>query len=211
MSRTLKEGIMKAGIKRRRVLMSGLAGAAIGYLILHPYSMLVYLLHREHEAMERGIDLSTAIHDAAFAFSRGMLHMGIPYALLGAVAGVFFGFWMEAERRRDEMEKRAAAVDTLRQLMVTLSHYLLNATTVIGGYTSLVLRKEDNPELANHLEVIKKESENIEAVVRSLQSLETVETESYGGGSEVLMIDIKRQIEERLKENSPNLNKRDAA
>jgi hypothetical protein len=31
-----------------------------------------------------------------------MLPMGIPFALLGAVAGLFFGFWLEARllRRR---------------------------------------------------------------------------------------------------------------
>jgi signal transduction histidine kinase len=202
---------MKAGIKKRRVLLFGLAGAAIGYLVLHPYSMLVYLLRREHEAMERGIDLSTAVHDALFAFSRGMLHMGIPYALLGAAAGVFFGFWMEAERRRDEMEKRAAVVDTLRQLMVTLSHYLLNASTVIGGFARHIQRTEQDPGNIKHLDAIKEEAASIEAVVRSLESLETVETESYGKDNEVLMIDIKRQIEERLKENSPGLNKKEAA
>ena len=88
-----------AGIKKRRVLLFGLAGAAIGYLVLHPYSMLVYLLHREHEAMERGIDLSTAVHDALLAFSRGMLHMGIPYALLGAAAGFFDGAIDEVRSR----------------------------------------------------------------------------------------------------------------
>lgn len=192
------------------MLLSGLAGAAIGYLVLHPYSMLVYLLHREHRAMEQGIDFSTAVHDAALSFSRGVLHMGIPYALLGAAAGVFFGFWREAERRRNEMEKRAAAVDTLRQLMVTLTHYLLNATTVIGGFTRHMLKTEDDPERIKRLEAIKSESASIEAVVRSLQSLEAVETENYGKDREVLMIDIKRQIEECLKEKESQ-PKRDAA
>jgi len=46
---------------------------------------------------------------------------------------------------------------------------------------------------------MKKEAVRIEAVVKSLQSLKTVTSEHYIGSSETLMIDIRKELEERLK------------
>jgi len=41
-----------------------------------------------------------------------------------------------------ENEKRKTALETLHRLMVTLSHYLLNANTVIGGMVRRSRRNE---------------------------------------------------------------------
>jgi hypothetical protein len=67
--------------------------------------------------------------------------MGIPFALFGAVAGLFFGFWLEARRQRFEMEKRLLAVETLRQLMMTFAHYLLNAAQIVGGFATRDIKR----------------------------------------------------------------------
>lgn len=185
-------------------LKPAVIGALAGYFFLHLYAMLAYSFYQTHlSGMERaegvaGIwdyfkaTLSTALNPA-------MLHMGIPFGILGAVAGLFFGYWRESERRRGEIEKRAYTVEALKQLMITLSHYLLNASTAIGGFARHISRDERDPEHKEHLEVIEEESEKIEAVVKSLQSLKSIMTENYGTDSDTLMIDIKKQIEEHLK------------
>lgn len=182
--------------KTRRVTLSALGGAALGFFALHPYTMLVYGLYMRHEAGEAGTDVSGMTH--------GMFHldamlMGVPFAALGAAAGLFFGFWLDARRRQEEMERRACAVDTLKQLMVTLSHYLLNASTVIGGYASHALKKEADGDIRRHLGVIRDEAGHIEDVVKSLQAIETVVSEHYTANGESMMIDIQRQLEERIK------------
>jgi len=194
---------LKNNVPKRKVMLSVLAGAAAGYFVLHPYSMFAYGIYGKfHAALGAG--------ESAFAaFKPEMLHMGIPYAVLGAVGGLFFGLWLEAERRKDEMERRALALDTLRQLIVTLSHYLLNASTVIGGFASRAMKKEDNPDIAKALTVIRDEAGSIEGVVASLQSLETVVTERYTNEGETLMIDIHEKLERKLREQADK--RRDAA
>lgn len=174
-------------------------GALFGFLVLHPYTMLAYYLHDSHGGAGRILD------DLAASFKPEMLHMGLPYLLLGAVAGLFWGLWLEAARRRDEMEKKAYALETLKQLMVTLSHYLLNASTAIGGFAGLVIKKETDPDQVKRLEVIKAESERIEAIVSSIQSLKSIATENYGTDSETLMLDIKSRIEQHLEESKKEL------
>jgi signal transduction histidine kinase len=89
--------------------------------------------------------------------------------------------------------------------MVTLSHYLLNASTVIGGFAGLAIKKEASQDQIKRLEVIKAESERIEAIVGSIQSLKSIATENYGTDSETLMFDIKSRIEQHLEESKKEL------
>lgn len=174
-------------------------GAVLGYLVLHPYTMLVYGLHGHHGAAPDGMDLRRLLEDVTESFRLDMAPMGLPFALLGALAGLLLGFWLEARSRRFEMEKRLLAVDTLRQLMVTLAHHLLNAVQGIGGFADLALRKEQDEDKRRPLEIIKQESIRIEAVVKALQSLESVTTERYTKSSEILMIDIRKELQERME------------
>ena len=61
--------------------------------------------------------------------------------------------------------------------MVTLSHYLLNASTVMSRYSRLLIKKTKGTELEKPLQAIMEESAYVEAVVNSLQSLEAVKEE----------------------------------
>ena len=133
------------------------------------------------------------------ACSMNMVPMGLPFALLGALVGLLLGFFLEARSRRFEMEKRLLAVETLRQLMVTLAHHLLNAVQGIGGFASLAIRKEKDEDKRRPLEIIKREAIRIEATVKALQSLESVSTERYTKSSETLMIDIRKELQERIE------------
>jgi len=146
------------------------------------------------------MDLRRLLEDVPAAFRLDMAPMGLPFALLGALVGLLLGFWLEARSRRFEMEKRLLAVDTLRQLMVTLAHHLLNAVQGIGGFAALALRKEQDEDKKRPLEIIKKESIRIEAVVKALQSLESITTERYTKSSETLMIDIRKELEDGIEE-----------
>lgn len=189
---------MKTLTPRMRIILLSLAGGSAGYILLHPYTMVVYGLYGHHGAAPEGMDLRSLLEDVPTAFRLDMAPMGLPFALLGALAGLLLGFWLEARSRRNEMEKRLLAVDTMRQLMVTLAHHLLNAAQGIGGFAALALRKEQDEEKRRPLEIIKQESIRIEAVVKALQSLESVTTERYTKSSETLMIDIRKELQERM-------------
>lgn len=158
-------------MNKRTLLLAPLLGAALGYLVLHPYTMVIYGLYGHHGGAAVGIDLRRLLDEIRDAFSLDMLAMGLPFALIGAVVGLLLGFRLEARGRQVEMEKRLLAVETLRQLMVTLAHHLLNAVQGIGGFASAVLRKEHEEDKRKPLERIRQESIRIEAVVKALQSL----------------------------------------
>ena len=182
-----------------RIFLLSLAGGFAGYILLHPYTMLVYGYYGHHGTGPEGMDLRRLLEDVPAAFRLDMMPMGLPFAFLGALAGLLLGFWLEARSRRFEMEKRLLAVDTLRQLMVTLAHHLLHAVQVIGGFAALALRKEQDEDKRRQFEFIKQESIRIEAVVKALQSLESVSTDRYTKTSETLMIDIRKELQEKME------------
>jgi len=194
---------MKSMTGNRRVVLMCLLGAAIGYLFLHPYTMLFYELHEGYGKGSGYRGVVQLFSGVAASFRPDMLHMGIPFALLGGAAGLFFGFWLNARMRRFEEEKRLLAAETVRQLTVTLSHHLLNAVQGIGGFAASVIRKEQDDDLRRRMELIRDEARKIEAVVKTLQTLETVATERYIGSSETMMIDIRNEIRDALKEAGP--------
>ena len=183
----------------RKVFLLSFLGVAFGYLFLHPYSMVVYGLYGRPKADDEGTALGRILHDVPSSFGWDMLPMGLPFALLGAVAGMAFGFWLEARARRHEMEKRLLAVETLRQLMVTLAHHLLNAVQGIGGFAFRAIKREQDEDKKRTLENIRNQAVKIEAVVKSLHSLEAISTERYTESSETLMIDIRKELQAKLE------------
>ena len=171
----------------------------MGYAALHPYTMVVFALYGHYGAGHEGMDLRRVLEEVPAAFRLDMVPMGLPFALLGALIGLLLGFWLETRSRRFEMEKRFLAVETLRQLMVTLAHHLLNAAQGIGVLTSLALRKEQDEDKRRPLEKIRQETTRIEAVVKALQSLDSVTRERYAGSGETQMIDIREELQEKME------------
>lgn len=125
--------------------------------------------------------------------------MGVPFALLGAVAGLFLGFWVDARRQRFELEKRLLALETLRNVMMTLAHYLLNAAQIVGGFAARDIKSEQDERIRRHLEMMRNEATRIEAVVKSLQSLESVKSDRFLKDGNAAMIDIQEELRKRLE------------
>ena len=191
---------MKSLSRPARIPLLSLLGGAIGYMVLHPYTMLVYGLYREPGTADGPMGYGRLFHELVSSFHPGMLSMGIPFAVLGAAGGLFFGLWLETRRQRLETEKRLLAVETLRQIMMTISHHMLNAAQVIGGFAARDIRKEKDEDIRKHLEAIQNEAMRIEAVVSSLQSLESVKSDRFQGNSETAMVDIQEELREKMEE-----------
>ncbi len=184
---------------RRTLLLSVLCGAVGGYFLLHPYVMIVYRYY-ETSSPQRSIAAGGVMMGTLSGVCHpDMLPMGIPFALLGGVAGAFFGLWLNGKNRKVEAEKKLALVEGVRQLMITLAHHLLNAAAGIGGLADLFILKEQDERKKRQLEIMKKEAVRIEAVVKSLQSLKTVTSERYIESSETLMIDIRKELQEKIE------------
>lgn len=183
-----------------RLILFLLAGMVVGYLLMHPFAMLAYILgpHPPHESLE----VSLWAHQVHTAFSAEMLVMGLAFSLMGGVASFFFGIWYyqkeKLTKERLESQRRQVALETLQELMVTLAHHIRNANHVIGGFSSRMIKHLPDPEAQRQLRMIQQASREIEAVIASLESLSQIDRARYIGECETKMIDLKQELEARL-------------
>lgn len=110
---------------------------------------------------------------------------------------------MELEKHRMrlvelENERKTIALATLRQLMVTLSHYLLNANTVIGGMARRSMRTPSEAARRAALDTIRKQTAKTEGIIAALNKVTEIRTMEYTRESQTLMMDLKKEIEEAL-------------
>ncbi len=187
-------------MRKSRIIWFTLAGMLLGYLLMHPFSMLANALgpRLSHFPMES----SSWGHHLQIYFGPEMLAMGGAFAFMGGVAGFFFGIWYYQKEKltveRLESQRRQVALETLQELMVTLAHHIRNANVVIGGFSSRMIKNIPDPEVQRHLQLITQASRQIEAVIASLESLSQVNRARYASEWETRMIDLKQELEARL-------------
>ena len=174
-----------------------------GYVIFHPYTMLVYgLLHIHEQGGHIGLNALRA--EAAMAFKPAMLPMAISFVLFCGCMGILVGSIIDKQRKliyaQHEHEKSKVALETLNQLMVTLSHYLLNANMVIGGKARQCQKKGSTSDILPDLKVIEDQAKKIDAVIKTLREITEVKTVLYSTGGTAKMIDITQEIEARLQQ-----------
>jgi len=177
-------------------------GAGVGHLLVHPYAMMAYsLLDMRREGH---LHMDHVLSAARSIFDPDMLPMTISFSLLCGVVALLMGVVRDKQRKLHEAaienERKKASVDTLQRLMITLSHYFLNANTVIGGAVRHCRRHASPEEIASSLKVIEDQTHKIDAVVAALRKITDIKTTDYTSGGHDLMLDIAREIEEILKE-----------
>ena len=104
-------------------------------------------------------------------------------------------------REQQELNRQLVAAETVRQMVVTLSHYLNNSLSVVQGGLEVL---EDglnggNLEAALGMQVIqdsKQSVKKIKTVMRVLQKLNSIEDKTYLGS--LRMVDIEKALMEEL-------------
>jgi signal transduction histidine kinase len=177
-----------------------LAGVAFGILLVHPVAMLVYTM--QHHPSSAPLSLTFVVHQLGQAFGPYPLRIGLVFAILGGVAGWFMGSWF-LQKKRLEAEKiehlrSITALETLKELMVTLAHYIRNANMVVGGFSDRLSRCICDPDCQKQLSLIQEASREIDAVIAALQDLTEISTVEYTASSHESMIDLKKDLEARL-------------
>jgi len=187
-------------------------GIVAGYLMFHPYTMLVDFLMNNHPDKTGSLYMNKRSIFALIRASFGpvMFPMAVSFAFFGGITGLLIGIIADRKKRlyaaELENEKKKTALETLHRLMVTLSHYLLNANTVIGGMVRRGRRNEANVQAS--LDSIEEEAKKIDAVIRSLKEITEIRTADYTTSGKDLMIDIAKNIEEHLKKTEGEQDKR---
>jgi DNA-binding response OmpR family regulator len=106
-----------------------------------------------------------------------------------------------------EHERRLARVDTLRQTLTTLAHYINNSNGAIWSYAEFCKGTgRSMPHEAQRLvDICLKEGSKVTAVIRSLQEVvEQMDLKAipYIAGSERTMFDIQERIEKKIEERN---------
>lgn len=190
--------------KHSRYALFAIFGAVAGYFLFHPYTMLAHIFAASGH---NGLHLKDFQDAFSQSLSMEMTLMALAFAVFGAGVGLLTCALSERKRRlfeaEMENEKRKAAVETLRRLMITLSHHLLNANTVIGGTAQRCRRHTTDAGLIESLDLIREEAAKIDAVIGALKKLTEIKTADYTSEGKDLMIDISKEIDENLAGRGP--------
>jgi signal transduction histidine kinase len=183
-----------------RLIWFTLGGIVAGYLLMHPFAMLAYVLGPQHPAASLGFKIWE--HQMHLAFSPDMLVMGGAFAFMGGITGFCLGAWSLQKEwwlaEKLESQQRLVALETLRQLMVTLAHYIRNSNLVIGGFSAHLLKDLSEVDSAQKLQMIQQASREIEAVINALQNLTEISTVEYTTKGQARMIDLEKELEAHL-------------
>ena len=191
-------------MRRYRVpVILSTVGTLCGYLLLHPYTMLVYTLIHLHQENGLHFHWKDLPSRTLSAFDPMMLPMAVSFALFGGVIGLLAGILVDRKRRLNaaehENKEKRIALETLREVMVTLSHYLLNANMIIGGRVRHCRKATADQDILAALAVIEEQGRKIDAVISALRDSTEIKVAGYTGDGAVKMIDISREIEERIE------------
>ncbi len=118
--------------------------------------------------------------------------------------------------REEELlkERQKAQIETLRQILTTLAHYINNSTTTIFGYAQLCNQNPQNPKTVEKLiEGGIKETRRITFVLQELENLVNkfeLQTTSYLNVPDAIF-DIERNINEKMRKFLEEYNKKTKA
>lgn len=189
----------------RSAILYFFVGALTGFFVFHPYVMAVYWFTQRHgSAMPFSQDFLSVFSSADPA----MALMSVAFVVFGSFVGFFAGLTLDKQRKLyvSELEnvRKKVALETLHALMVTLSHYLLNANMVIGGMAKRCPKYETREEMLSALSLIEASSAKIEAVVMALRRLTEVKTTRYTSEGQSMLVDISREINDLIRSQELN-------
>jgi len=131
-----------------------------------------------------------------------MVPMASAFVIFGGLVGLLIALTLERKKKLlmlgVENERNQIAVQTLRELMVTLSHHLLNANTIIGGKVRHCRKLVFDKDALETLSDIETQGRKIDATIRSLREVTEMKTMDYTTGGTVTMIDIDEKIRKKM-------------
>jgi len=193
-------------IKYRIEIFFSVAGAVFGQMIFHPYAMLMYYLMDMSHGKELHLHWQGLLEKIAMTFNPMMLPMAFSFAFFGSISGLLLGIIIARKKRlyvvEYENEKKKIAMETLRRLMVTLSHYLLNANMIIGGMARRCRKSEPSSEVRDAVKIIEEQARKIDAVISALRKVTRIKTADYTTHGHGLMLDITKEMDELLNKQN---------
>ena len=197
-------GTMGSMSRRWSYLVWFILGAGVGHLLIHPYAMVAYSMMDMYRQGHMSIEMEHVMQSARSIFEPFMLPMTIAFSVLSGLIALLMAVLYDRKKILNEAlienERKKASLETLNRLMVTLSHYLLNANTVIGGIVRHCRKHNSKEEICSSLASIENQAHKIDAVITALRKITDIKTADYSSGGHDFMLDIAKEIEAILKE-----------
>ena len=110
-----------------------------------------------------------------------------------------------SEQELAYIERNQATLNTINELVRTISHYLNSPLTVLLGKVELLSQLNEDgglskKEMKKFVEACKREIFRIDAIVKAFQDLCQVQHKTFPPG--VKMLDVEREIKNRVKETN---------
>lgn len=174
-------GIMR--IFKNPMVNHSLIGALIGYFFFHPVTMVIYHF-TYYQSKKAGCDfLDEAVKHLVMSFRPAMLPMALLYTLVGAVIGLFYGYYSQVIYRKNQLlreneqqlrehllliEKQAS----LGIIASSIGHEINNILTAVIGYCQLLQFQDETPQkIRADLDKIFKTSNDLVKLSRALLDL----------------------------------------
>ena len=100
--------------------------------------------------------------------------------------------------RLHEATRQLVAIDTLKQTVVTVAHYINNPLAALVMRTQVLLSDPDQNKPEDLLRFVQKKVEEISAVIGILQEMASPRSITYL--EDIKMIDIREQLEKKLQQ-----------
>lgn len=192
-------------LRRYRLrIVSALLGLLAGYLILHPYTMVVMLVSHINREGEIDVHLYDLASQATLAFKPEMFAMAVPFAVFGALSGFLIGWIIDRKKQflvlKHENEKQELALQTLKEVVEALAHHLLNANMIIGGKVRHCQKAGNDDDILQSLAVIQEQGYRIDAVIKALRNVGKAKTADLASGGQIDMKDIAGEIDQQIEQ-----------
>jgi len=89
-----------------------------------------------------------------------------------------------------DIERKMIAYNTLKQLTVTVAHYIRNVNTAISAQAQLCEATQDRKTLEKSIAIIKSESAKLEAIVTALLAISDIKLQKYVGSEDEALLDL---------------------
>jgi len=175
-----------AGIRRmfkKPMVSHSLIGALIGYFFFHPVTMVIYHFTYYRSNRAGGDFMDQAFRHLAMSFRPATLPMALLYTLVGAVLGLFYGYYAQIILRKNQLlreneqqlrehllliEKQAS----LGIIASSIGHEINNILTAVIGYCQLLQLEDEIPQqMRADLDKIFKTSNDLVKLSRALLDL----------------------------------------
>lgn len=179
-------------------------GLVAGLVFVHPYTMMILFLTIPSVSGEYTLEVKGIVSFFQMIFSPEMFPMSSAFILFSGFTGFLIGMVLEREKRLVVMkyknEKRLVVLQAVRQLIMVISHYFLNAALIIGTRAGQLKTDIKESQRENIVNEIKEQAKQIETLLTFMRKTEFAQMLDGSSADYKKILDISTELEKQLRQ-----------